>query len=126
MARHMDSIVRGQIQFWIESHKSVAWIASSIGKPPPTIWRELLNHRIPSDKGYGCTNRLCAKFDVCTRPSCEATDAQLTHGKLIWYNTRRQTTEEPCDGGHHHGYRLRWLLSFPGGERALSVQKTGE
>ena len=24
MAKHMDSAVRGQIQFWIESHKSVA------------------------------------------------------------------------------------------------------
>ena len=74
MAKHMDSIMRGQIQFWIESHKSVAWIARSLGKPPSTIWREILNHRIPSDKGYGCSNRLCAKFDVCTRPSYGATD----------------------------------------------------
>ena len=38
MAKHMDSVVRGQIQFWIESRKSVAWIARSIGKPPSTIW----------------------------------------------------------------------------------------
>ena len=74
MAKHMDSVVRGQIQFWIESHKSVAWIARSLGKPPSTIWREILNHRIPSDKGYGCSNRLCAKFDACTRPSYGATD----------------------------------------------------
>ena len=74
MAKHMDSIMRGQIQFWIESHKSVAWIARSLGKPPSTIWREILNHRIQSDKGYGCSNRLCAKFGVCTRPSYGATD----------------------------------------------------
>ena len=74
MAKHMDSVVRGQIQFWIESHKSVAWIARSLGKPPSTIWREILNHRIQSDKGYGCSNRLCAKFGACTRPSYGATD----------------------------------------------------
>ena len=74
MAKHMDSVVRGQIQFWIESHKSVAWIARSLGKPPSTIWRELINHRMSSDKGYGCSNRLCARFDVCTRPSYGATD----------------------------------------------------
>ena len=74
MAKHMDSVVRGQIQFWIESHKSVAWIARSLGKPPSTIWREILNHRTQSDKGYGCSNRLCAKFGACTRPSYGATD----------------------------------------------------
>ena len=68
MAKHMDSAVRGQIQFWIESHRSVAWIARALGKPPSTVWRETLDHRIPSDKGYGCSNRLCAKFDACTRP----------------------------------------------------------
>ena len=74
MARHMDSAMRGQIQFRIESHMSVAQVARSLGKPPSTIWRELLNHRIPSDKGYGRSNRLCAKFDACARPSYGATD----------------------------------------------------
>lgn len=74
MAKHMDSAMRGQIQFWIESRRSVAWIARALGKPPSTVWREILNHRIPSDKGYGCSNRLCAKFDACTRPSYGATD----------------------------------------------------
>ena len=74
MAKHMDSIMRNQIQFWIESGKTTAWIAQKLGKHPSTIWRELLNHRIKSDKRYGCSNRLCAKFDVCTRQSYGATD----------------------------------------------------
>ena len=74
MAKHMDSITRNQIQFWIESGKSVAWIAQQLGKHPSTVWRELLNHRIKSDKRYGCSNRLCAKFDVCTRQSYGASD----------------------------------------------------
>ena len=74
MAKHMDSITRNQIQFWIESGKSVAWIAQQLGKHPSTVWRELLNHRIKSDRRYGCSNRLCAKFDVCTRQSYGATD----------------------------------------------------
>ncbi|MBQ2630766.1 MAG: hypothetical protein IJG13_13915 [Kiritimatiellae bacterium] len=28
-------------------------------------------------------------------------------------------SQKPCDGGHHHGYRLRWLFSFsrPGPSR---------
>ena len=67
MAKHMDSAVRGQIQFWIESHRSVAWIARALGKPPSTVWREILNHRIPSDKGYGCSNRLEEFFAYLVR-----------------------------------------------------------
>lgn len=74
MAKHMDITMRRQIQFWIESGRSVAWIAAQFGKPASTIWRELVNHRVRSDKNYGCSNRLCAKFDVCTRPSYGATD----------------------------------------------------
>ena len=98
MAKHMDSVVRGQIQFWIESHKSVAWIARSLGKPPSTIWREILNHRIPSDKGYGCSNRLCAKFDACTRPSYGATDYKaLTKNKPGCFEACPDFREAVCE-----------------------------
>ena len=31
MAKHMDSIMRNQIQFWIESGKTTAWIAQQLG-----------------------------------------------------------------------------------------------
>jgi len=74
MAKHMDSVIRNQIQFWIETGKSVTWIARELGKHPSTIWRELLNHRIRSEKHYGCSNRLCARFEVCTRASYGSTD----------------------------------------------------
>ena len=41
----MDSIIRNQIQFWIESGKSTTWIARELGKHPSTIWLELLKLR---------------------------------------------------------------------------------
>ena len=98
MAKHMDSIMRGQIQLWIESHRCVAWIARALGKPPSTIWREILNHRIPSDKGYGQTNRLCAKFDVCTRPSYGATDYKaLAKNKLGCFEACPDFREAVCE-----------------------------
>ena len=47
--------------------KNVASIAKALERSESTISRELLNRRIDSDKHYGCSNRLCARFDECVR-----------------------------------------------------------
>ena len=98
MAKHMDSIIRNQIQFWIESGKTVTWVARQLGKHPSTIWRELLNHRIKSDKHYGCSNRLCTKFDVCTRPSYGASDYKsLAKNKPRCFEACPDFREQACE-----------------------------
>ena len=46
------------------------------------IRSELLGHRLDSDKGYGCSNRLCAHFDECLRRTFSA------HGEVLRKNSR--------------------------------------
>ena len=58
---------RNRIEFMLGCGGSVADIARALGRSESTISRELLNRRIDSDKHYGCSNRLCARYDECAR-----------------------------------------------------------
>ena len=58
---------RNRIEFSLGCRMSVANIAKALGRSESTISRELLNRRIDSSKHYGCSNRLCARFDECQR-----------------------------------------------------------
>ena len=58
---------RNRIEFMLGCGGSVADIAKALGRPGSTISRELLNRRIDSDKHYGCSNRLGARYDECAR-----------------------------------------------------------
>ena len=58
---------RNRIEFMLGCGGSVADIAKALGRSESTISRELLNRRIDSDKHYGCSNRLCARYDECAR-----------------------------------------------------------
>ena len=58
---------RNRIEFMLGCGNNVAAIAKALGRSESTISRELLNRRIDSDKHYGCSNRLCARFDDCAR-----------------------------------------------------------
>lgn len=58
---------RNRIEFLTRSGFLCPQIAGELGRDPSTIRNELLKRRISSDKGYGCSNRLCAHFDECTR-----------------------------------------------------------
>ena len=58
---------RNRIEFLTGCGWPVARIAKDLGRNESTIARELLNRRIESDKRYGCSNRLCAHFDECSR-----------------------------------------------------------
>ena len=80
MAKHMDSIIRNQIQFWIESGKSTTWIARELGKHPSTIWRELLNHR-------NCGARVVQK--TASKSRCIL---------FCWELSSRESPIKPCCG----------------------------
>jgi transposase, IS30 family len=65
MARHMDDKERGRIEFLLDCGRSVTQIATELGRPDSTVSREIQNRRIDSEKRYGCSNRLCSRFDEC-------------------------------------------------------------
>src|SRR5574344_1411443 len=65
MAKHMDDKDRGRIEYLLDCGKSVTEIAKDLGRPDSTVSREIQNRRIDSEKRYGCSNRLCSRFDEC-------------------------------------------------------------
>ncbi len=65
--KHMTIDERRRIEFLAGLGYSVPRIARDLGRHPSTIRNELIAHRVDSDKGRGCSNRLCADFDECAR-----------------------------------------------------------
>ena len=67
MAKHMGIDERKRIELLLGLRWTAAEIAREMGRRESTISREILARRISSNKGYGCSNRLCARFDECRR-----------------------------------------------------------
>ena len=65
--KQMITDERNRIEFLVGCGRTVPQVAKELGRTPSTIRNELLKHRIDSDKRYGCSNRLCARFAECTR-----------------------------------------------------------
>jgi len=78
----MIRIDRDRIEFLVSLGWVLPKIAADLGRSPSTIRNELLGHRLDSDKGYGCSNRLCAHFDECRRKTFSA------HGEVLRKNSR--------------------------------------
>lgn len=72
--KHLLFDERKRIAFLLQCGMIVAQIARVLDRAASSIMREILNHRIDSMRGYGCSNRLCAKFDDCQRLSFGATE----------------------------------------------------
>jgi len=68
----MQLIDRERIEFLVSLRWMLPKVASDLGRSPSTIRNELLEHRLGSDKGYGCSNRVCAHFDECRRKTYSA------------------------------------------------------
>ena len=77
MAKHMGIDDRRRIEFLLDCGKGIAEIAKDIGRPESTVSREVQSRRIDSDKRYGCSNRLCSRFDECELKQYTATSAAL-------------------------------------------------
>ena len=67
MAKHMGIDERKRIELLLGLRWTATEIAREMGRRESTISREILARRISSNKGYGCSNRLCARFDECRR-----------------------------------------------------------
>jgi len=63
--KHMKLDDRNRLEFLAACGRSASQMAEDRGRSPSAIREEFIRHRIPSDKGYGCSNRVCAHFDVC-------------------------------------------------------------
>ena len=67
MAKHMGLDERKRIELLLGLRWKVAEIAHEMGRTESTISREILSRRVTSNRGYGCTNRICEHFDTCRR-----------------------------------------------------------
>lgn len=67
MAKHMGIDERKRIELLLGLRWTVAQIAREMGRCESTISREILARRISSNRGYGCTNRICEHYESCHR-----------------------------------------------------------
>ena len=70
--KHMKLDDRNRLEFLAACGRSANQIAEDRGRSPSAIREEFLRHRIPSDRGYGCSNRVCAHFDDCQQRTMTA------------------------------------------------------
>ena len=67
MARQMTIEDRKRIDFLLQLGWTPVQIAKDLGRSKSTIIREIINRSVECDRGYRCSNRICALFDSCTR-----------------------------------------------------------
>ena len=68
MAKQMTLDERKRIDFLLQLGWTPVQIAKEMGRSKTTIIREIINRSVACDRGYRCSNRICANFDVCSRP----------------------------------------------------------
>ena len=67
MARQMTQEDRRRIDHLLAVGMTINDIAADLGRNKTTVLHEIIARSVPCDRGYGCTNTLCAKFESCTR-----------------------------------------------------------
>ena len=72
MAAQMTSDDRKRIEFLAQLGWTTIQIAKDRGRSKSTIIREIANRSIVCDRGYKCSNRICALFDRCPPPKTSA------------------------------------------------------
>jgi hypothetical protein len=72
MAKQMTIDDRRRIDFLIQLGWTPTQIAEDRGRSKSTIIREIINRSIVCDRGYKCSNRICALFDRCPPPKTSA------------------------------------------------------
>lgn len=67
MAEQIVLDERCRIEHLLAIGCSISDIAATIGYNKTTILHEIIKRAVPCDRGYGCSNMLCAKYETCTR-----------------------------------------------------------
>lgn len=79
---------------------SLGWtmrrIADDMGWCAQTVSNELANRRVDSDKRYGCSNRLCARYEECRHESYSATGKGLRKNLPKCFDSCPDFREEVC------------------------------
>ncbi len=76
MAKQMTIDERKRIDFLLQLRRTPVQIAREMGRSKVTIIREIINRSVACDRGYRCSNRICALFDRCTRIKGYGRDAK--------------------------------------------------
>ena len=76
MAKQMTVEDRKRIDFLLQLGWTPAQIAEDRGRSKSTILHEIINRSVPCDRGYRCSNRICALFDACPRVKGYGRDAK--------------------------------------------------
>ena len=67
MAKQMTEEDRKQLDCFLGAGLTPAEAARRLGRPKSTVVREIIKRAVPCLRGYRSNNRICAKFDDCTR-----------------------------------------------------------
>ena len=67
MAKQISLDERINYDRWLRAGWSVSRIARESGRGKSSVVREIAKRSVPCNRGYGTSNRICAKFDQCTR-----------------------------------------------------------
>ena len=67
MARHMTLDERKAIAHGIGCGLTFAELAGMLSRAESTIANEVKNRMLWSNKGYGCTNHVCERFETCSK-----------------------------------------------------------
>ena len=67
---------RKRIDFLLQLRWTPVQIAREMGRSKSTILHEIINRSVACDRGYRCSNRICALFDACQRIKGYGRDAK--------------------------------------------------
>ena len=98
MATQMTLDERKRIDFLLQLGWTPVWIAKEMGRSKTTIIREIINRSVACDRGYRCSNRICANFDACSRPKgYGANPNRLFRCTAGCYEVCRDFVERTCE-----------------------------
>ena len=97
MAKHMDDKDRGRIEYLLDCGKTITQIAKDLGRPESTVSREIQNRRIDSEKRFGCSNRLCSRFDECELTQFDGFSTRLRKNSARCFDRCPRFFEACCE-----------------------------
>lgn len=67
MAKQITLEERKEIERCLQLGWTTARISVETGRSPSSVMREIMKRAVPCNRNYGFSNRICAKFNECTR-----------------------------------------------------------